>query len=389
MIPGVAIHPEGQCQYQYYRTLYHTLPHIYASPTEQYNFSNVENSFPCTRPYRTPLLPPPHPTHFSLPKPSHRKHPLLRSTPPYKLPLQIFSLSLLLLHPQSSSALLSHLLNLSTTSQPFSPPPSPHAHPIMPTAPPIVTLRPARLARLAIFLSALSITIALLLTHYLPNRFRIHPLPYLSDAGLRDPERIFITLGLALSATLFLPLAAAAHLRFATLLPSRSSHLFIPLPFHLPSIPLALIRHLAPRAAIMLTTFLASFTAIPGWFFLHHLFALFFAMSAAVWSLCIATQAHLLCNTPTFSRRLYMLTAMQALVISSFATVWISVKLRYPFRLIPNKDPRFVILALLEYLGTTSFLATLALVASFVHPATLELRLGASPKSTSHIPPIV
>lgn len=56
-------------------------------------------------------------------------------------------------------------------------------------------LSPAGIANKLCAVASSCIVLALVLTHFNPRRFRIHPIPYLSDAGIRDPERIIISFG--------------------------------------------------------------------------------------------------------------------------------------------------------------------------------------------------
>lgn len=232
-------------------------------------------------------------------------------------------------------------------------------------------LRPHKLAHSVIILSSSAILTALLLTQYLPSRFRIHPYPYLSDAGLRDPERIIISAGLALSAALFLPFAAAVYLSQT----ARLAQLQIRVPFY------KLLPLTAFRAAMVLALFLALFSAIPGWFFLHHVFAIIFATSSAAWSFCQASITHTVeqaASSPSLAvrvRALYGCAFVQIVVIAAFGLTWGSVKMQVPFAMIPNKDPRFVLLALLEYIGTTAFLGSIGLVARGVSRHSLQLSL--------------
>lgn len=275
---------------------------------------------------------------------------------------------------------------------------------------PTLSLRPHRLARAVVVLSTLSIVTALLLTHYIPGRFRIHPYPYLSDAGLRDPERIVLSFGLALSAALFLPVAASLYLTQEAYLNAscedgRST----------PALTLVLLRGKPPamlrllpiprvlncdrlpwvglRAGIVLAFFLAFFTAIPGWFFFHHIFALVFAVSGAVWCATHALFSHAklqfggneTCRVSPCVRAMYVLIGLQAMVVGLFGVIWGSVNAHFPFKMIPNKDPRFVMLAVLEYIGTASFLIFIWMVSTELKRERLSLSLlaGKETKSSS------
>lgn len=265
---------------------------------------------------------------------------------------------------------------------------------------PTLSLRPHLLARAVVLLSALSIVAALLLTQYIPGRFRIHPYPYLSDAGLRDPERIVISFGLALSAALFLPVVASLYLSQKTYLdasredggrtPALSLVLFrgkLPAKRSLLPIPLVLNCDRLPgvglRAGVVLAFFLAFFTAIPGWFFFHHIFALVFAVSGAIWCATHALFSHAKWHSEGHEtgrvsprvRTMYVLIGQQAMVVGLFGVIWGSVKAQFPFKMIPNKDPRFVMLAFLEYLGTASFLIFIWIVSTELKRERLSLSL--------------
>lgn len=237
-------------------------------------------------------------------------------------------------------------------------------------------------------LASTSIVSSLLLVHYLPKRFRIHPYPYLSDAGLRDPERIVLSFGLALSAAFFVLVAVGLHhaqeMRREKTRAAGHRKLILSLGATERRSPksertkqcLRISCDNLPRSGLrfglLLSFFLALFTAIPGWFFLHHLFALVFALCAAAWCLCHALFSHALFCLEKNNRShradpivlMYVLVAVQIAVIVLFGTVWLSVKLQIPYKMIPNKDFRFVILALLEYTGTTSFLTFIAVVSA-------------------------
>lgn len=60
----------------------------------------------------------------------------------------------------------------------------------------------------------------------------------------------------------------------------------------------------------------------------------------------------------------------------TFAILWITVKAGWPYRLVPNKDRRFVVLALLEYLGVGTFLGVVGLVGRELKDVGLELKVG-------------
>ncbi|PXF48864.1 hypothetical protein BWQ96_01420 [Gracilariopsis chorda] len=231
-------------------------------------------------------------------------------------------------------------------------------------------LHPAQLARYTVFLSAPTIVASLLLTQFYPKRFRIHPYPYLSDAGLRDPERFILSGGMAISAALFLPLVAAIYLHYSHSLPS--TQIDHPLSRHLPPLQNFLPR-LSLLSGILLSLFLALFTSVPGFWIPHHVFAALFALSAGTWSVCVAVMSHV--QGRRKPRLAYLCALVQLIVIVSFAMLWISLRLRIPFALIPNKDPRFVYMALLEYVGTTAFLTSIILAAQKVSGWHISLRL--------------
>lgn len=226
---------------------------------------------------------------------------------------------------------------------------------------PALKLHPARLARFTVFFSILIIVTALLLTQFYPKRFRIHPYPYLSDAGLRDPERFILSSGMVISAALFLPLVAAVHLHFSHSL--QSTQIDHPISRHLPPLQNFLPR-LSLLSGVLLSLFLALFTSVPGFWTPHHVFAALFALSAGTWSVCVAVMVHV--QGRRKPRLAYLCAIVQFIVIVSFALLWISLRLRIPYALIPNKDPRFVYMALLEYVGTAAFLTSIILAAQKV-----------------------
>lgn len=269
-------------------------------------------------------------------------------------------------------------------------------------SPPALHLRPHLLARAVVVVSAVTIVAALLLTHFIPTRFRIHPYPYLSDAGLRDPERIVISFGLALSAALFVPVVAALYLlqhaylhaardadADAAAAPVLTLTIAEAKALRWPWFPRVLNCDLLPtfglRAGLLLAFFLAFFTAIPGWFYFHHIFALCFAISAAVWCMAHTLFSYAKALADRDERRnkarvrvMFVLIGMQAIVVGMFGVIWGSVKAQIPYKMIPNVDPRFVMLALLEYIGTSSFLIFIWMVSNELprHRITLCLTPG-------------
>lgn len=258
------------------------------------------------------------------------------------------------------------------------------------------SLRPHLLARFVCILSASTIIAALLMRHFIPNRFRIHPYPYLSDAGLRDPERFVQTFGLSLSAALFIPVAAALYLlqtykihSYHTRCPNRYAHLSLRLRLKSRPIPCHKLPAVALTAACGLAFSLALFSTVPGWFFFHHIGAGSFAACSLVWCLCHTMLSHALLQVqPTWRghmpfrvRFMYILTTIQALIIFLFAVVWASVKAAFPFKMIPNKDPRFIMLALMEYLGTASIITFIAIISRELQNDSLEITLRPARRS--------
>lgn len=261
-----------------------------------------------------------------------------------------------------------------------------------------IRIRPDCMAIAVVSISATAIITALLLVRYIPSRFQIHPYPYLSDAGLRDPERVILSFGLSLSATLFIPVSFALRLmqqsqldkarRAGLRFPELESH-FKPFMANkclsrIGHLNCAMLPQVGNLCGIFLAFFLALFTAIPGWFFFHHIFAVFFAISAALWCLCHSIFTYRVCKTispdkPRFRRRnivRFMLVILQVIVVLLFGVVWLSVKLHFPYKMIPNKDFRFVILAFLEYLGTASFLTFVSMVSQDLSKSNVLLSLS-------------
>lgn len=266
---------------------------------------------------------------------------------------------------------------------------------------PVLYLRPHLLARAVVITSSVTILTALLLTHFIPGRFRIHPYPYLSDAGLRDPERIVLSFGLALSAALFVPVAAALYLlhhaylddarqdgrsapvlTFSVTRGKSRRWLCLPLPR---VVSCDVLLRVGLYAGILLAFFLAFFTAIPGWFFFHHIFALGFALSSAAWCLSHALFSYATISADSEPRRkksrvrvMFVLIGIQAMVVGMFGVIWGSVKAQIPYKMIPNKDPRFVMLAILEYLGTSAFLIFIWMISNELPTQRISLSLTGS-----------
>lgn len=229
------------------------------------------------------------------------------------------------------------------------------------------------------------ITTSLLLTHYLPRRFRIHPLPYLSDAGLRDPERIILSLGLSVCGYMFLPFVLCVYL--SQVLAIREAACKPVLVLRKRVYNCGRIARMGVYAGILTSAALVIFTSIPGWFFLHHVYAAVFAIAGTVWCTCHTMFTHgcvqSALRTNGYEMQLgvrlntmYALCVLQALIIGTFAIVWISVIIQWPFRMIPNKDLRFVVLALLEYVGTSAFLTFVAMTGREVSKFDLQLQIG-------------
>ncbi len=224
-----------------------------------------------------------------------------------------------------------------------------------------VRVRASALTRLVISIATLSIGGCLVYVHTNPRRFRIHPLPYVSDCGLYDPERIVLAIGLALSAALFTPISfglraqqqADAFRLSSKVAERRSAH--------------------GLTAALVLAFSLAAFAAVPGFFIAHHVGAAIFAVAAAVWSFSVASVGHALIHArapgvkaarlPRWVAIVYVLACVQMVIIALFAVVWISALTGIPWKLTHrNKDPRFIVLAILEYIGTSAFLVVLHIV---------------------------
>lgn len=213
----------------------------------------------------------------------------------------------------------------------------------------VIAFSPAHLSALVTAVSSATIVTSLLLAHYIPTRFRIHPIPYLSDAGLRDPERFILCLGIQFSVLAFLPLVLAVYLTYR---------------HHLSRLSLV--------SGLSLAASLTVFTTVPGWWAPHHIFASLFAGSAAVWCFCCTRME---------PRNRRLKTALWSLIVVAFAGfggTWALIKLQIPYRMIPNKDPRFVVLAIGEYVGTCAFLVFIALVGRELGRVRLELAVRLS-----------
>lgn len=221
-----------------------------------------------------------------------------------------------------------------------------------------------KLSTAVVGLSSVTILTALSLVRFNRRRFQIHPLPYLSDAGLFDPERVVISLGLATSAALFVPLALALFADQRAELAIARGKAALRIPGWYP-VPAARVAQLGVVAGLVLAGALATFTSVPGWFLPHHVFAAVFAVAAAIWCLSIAAfDSAVAADRPvsTSTRVIAAFGALQMVIVGVFAVVWISVITGRPWRMIPNKDFRFVILAVLEYVGTSAFLVVVRMV---------------------------
>lgn len=233
-----------------------------------------------------------------------------------------------------------------------------------PSSPAGSRLCASKLSVVVVALSSVTIVTALSLVKFNPRRFQIHPLPYLSDAGLFDPERVVISLGLTSSAAFFVPLALAlfAHQRRALVVARGKAALRIPGWYPVPA---ARIARMGLLAGFVLAGALATFVSVPGWFLPHHVFAAVFAIAAALWCLSVAAfDAAVAADRPVGkdTRVIAALGALQMMIVGVFAVVWVSVITGRPWKMIPNKDFRFVILAVLEYVGTSGFLVVIRMV---------------------------
>lgn len=174
------------------------------------------------------------------------------------------------------------------------PPPRPFPHPPLPvpaggaataahtgwandllSPAPCLRIDPAASTAACIATATATLTVCLLLTQYYPGRFHIHPLPYVSDAGLRDPERFLLGAGLSLSGALFLPLAVAVRLHQRSLLPTLPAR--VPLTVAggrdgacVAASTVAAAVEVAGRAAWGVPLFLVATATVPGRWLAHH-----------------------------------------------------------------------------------------------------------------------
>lgn len=249
--------------------------------------------------------------------------------------------------------------------------------------------------------ASVSITAALVMTHFHPGKLRIHPIPYLSDASMRDPERIVMSFGLSLTGAVFLPIGIAQYLYFASILEAgyigRDRVVRIHTPIYgtvdVPPFRLLLVIRVT---AVCTSIFVSLFSAIPGRIVWHHVFAIAFAFSAATWCLActlaadivrtkVAGGASLRC-----ARRLplkYALSVAQLSMWLGFGLLWVLVKVGWPYKLIPNKDPRFVVLATLEYASTLCLLLFIRIGTEELPSEASCLRLALGPKDPGRVLP--
>lgn len=324
---------------------------------------------------------------------------------------------------------------------PRRPPPRPFPHPALPapasgaaaaaqtgwandlhSPAPCLRINPAACTAACIATATATLGVCLLLTQYYPGRFHIHPLPYVSDAGLRDPERFLLGAGLSVSGALFLPLAVAVRLHQRSLLPSLPSR--VPLTVGdgrdgacVAATTVAAAVEVAGRAAWGVPLFLVATATVPGRWLAHHAVAAAFALCGAVWGGCSVGTLWVVsaaavggrgrgaprlgagaltgggggaatagawtasgAGTPVGSRGRHVtiavyLSAVLCAVIVVFVAVWATVRLDMPPK-IKNKDKRFVVMAVLEYIGTGCFLSVLAVLAAEVRGRVLVISLG-------------
>lgn len=139
----------------------------------------------------------------------------------------------------------------------------------------------------------------------------------------------------------------------------------------------------------MTALFLALFSAVPGLMLFHHVFALFFAVCCAVWLNSIAMFEHARFNMALQEnsrtqpwggvRRKYVLAWIFSGCWLLFGITWILLKLGIPRPYIPNKDWRFVLLALLEYASTSALLIFVHVVGNDLESYPTRLCISSSP----------
>lgn len=244
---------------------------------------------------------------------------------------------------------------------------------------PTLRIDPAACTTACITTATVTLTVCLLLTQYYPGRFRIHPLPYVSDAGLRDPERFLLGAGLSVSGALFLPLALAVRLHQRSLLPS--------LPPRVPLIAAFALCGAVWGGVSVGTLWLVSGGGggDSGWG-APPLAGAGVPSSGGAAAAAVSAAAGTGLRTddgagaPACSRTRHVtlavyLSALLCAVIVVFVAVWATVRLDMPPR-IKNKDKRFVAMAVLEYIGTGCFLSILAVLAAEVRGRVLVISLG-------------
>jgi hypothetical protein len=150
------------------------------------------------------------------------------------------------------------------------------------------------------------------------------------------------------------------------------------------SISMAVVARTTYRTTFLTAVFLSLFSAIPGLRLCHHFGAAVFAFSAATWCACGAIHSHAVAQasqitSPAIWRRVYCKYALSGLQFCAwicFGALWILIKLGIPFRLVPNTDRRFVVLALLEYAATVALLIAIRLAAGDIVRKSLVLSLA-------------
>lgn len=251
-----------------------------------------------------------------------------------------------------------------------------------------LALSTSKIARALCSVASTFVVISLLMVKYMPRRFQIHPLPYLSDAGIRDPERILLSFGLALSGALFIPLGMSYYLythAIGSVSPLSLKNRMFKMSLRVTT---ERLRKNVFYATYSTAFFLALFSAVPGLMLFHHLFALFFAVSAAVWLISITMFEHARFNMASHEncdsqpwdaiRRKYVLAGVFSGCWVSFGITWILLKLGIPKPYIPNKDWRFVLLALLEYVSTSALLVFVYVVGKDLEPHRIRLCMSSS-----------
>jgi len=237
-----------------------------------------------------------------------------------------------------------------------------------------VSVRGKLLSRLIILIASTTLIASLCGVAFNPRRFQIHPIPYISDAGLFDPERIVLSMGLSFAAALFLPFCCALysyHIHVHDIWHHKRTH-----HMHHGTAKLGLI------SGIILAASLIAFASVPGWYLPHHFLAAFFAISSAAWCVCVA-RVRILLKRPY--KLVYYLGLLQVAIVAVFAVVWSSIITGFPWKMVPNKDARFVLLAILEYIGTSSFLVVVHRVGT-IELGNVDIRIATTAAAQSYIP---